>query len=85
MSFARQLSNKYRKQLLNAELDGLKTTSKKVVHKTAKARGELIGNKVTNKIIKKKPLIDENSRNIVEIIIPLEKRKKISNESIKVL
>ena len=53
LSFAGQLSKKYRKQLLNAELDGLKTTSKKVVHKTAKTTGEFIGNKVTNKIMKK--------------------------------
>ena len=37
LSFAR----KYKKQLLNTELNALKSASKKVVHKT----GEFIGNK----------------------------------------
>ena len=34
LSFARNLSKKYKSQLLNTELDSLKTASKKVVHKT---------------------------------------------------
>ena len=50
LSFARNLSNKYGKQLLDtAAKTGLyaaKTTSKKVVHKTAEAIGELIANKI---------------------------------------
>ena len=41
-------------------LDAAKTGSKKVVHKIAEATGELIGNKITNKIVKPKPVPDEN-------------------------
>ena len=59
-----------------AVLDALKTGSKKVDHKAAEAKGEYIGNKISDKIVKGKPVIDENSRNIEEIVIPTEKRKK---------
>ena len=49
MSFAKNISNKYGKKLLDTatktELDASKTASKKVVHKTTEA-GELIGNKI---------------------------------------
>ena len=52
-SFARNLSNKYGKQLLdNATITGVdaaKPASKKVVHKTAETTGELIGNKIAEK------------------------------------
>ena len=34
LSFARNLSNKHKKMLLNTTLDSLKTASKKVVYKT---------------------------------------------------
>ena len=54
LSFARNCSNKYRKQLLDTRLDALKTASKKVVHKAAEATGELIGNKIADKIEKSK-------------------------------
>ena len=44
LSFARSLSNNYGKQLLDTAaktgLDGLKTTSKKIVHKATEATGE---------------------------------------------
>ena len=45
-----------------------------VVYKAAEAKGEFIGNKIADKIMKQKPAIDENSRNVEEIIIPPEKR-----------
>ena len=61
-----------------------KTSSKKVVHKTAEEIGESIGNKIADavaksnddKIMTRKPVFDENSRNVEEIIIPPEKKKK---------
>ena len=85
LSFARNLFNKYGKQLLDAAfkrgLNGLKTASKKVVQKAAEATGELIGNKITDKILK----LVENSRNFEEIVIPPEKRQKILNELKQVL
>ena len=55
-SFKRSLSSKNGKQLLDAatkaELDALKTATKKVSRKTAKAIGEVTGNKIADKIVK---------------------------------
>ena len=72
LSFAK----KYKKQLLDTGLDSLKTASKKVAHKT----GEFVGNKIPDKIVKPKHVINENPRNVEETIIPPEKREKILNE-----
>ena len=57
---------------------GLKKTAfKKVVHKIAENTGELIGNKITEKIVKPKLAPDENSRNVEEIPTSLWKRQEI--------
>ena len=62
LSFAR----KYKKQLLDTELDSLKTLSKKVVHKV----GEFLGNKNADAVTKsnKDKIVksDESSRNLEE-------------------
>ena len=78
LSFVGNFSNKYRKQLLDTGLDTLKTASKKVPRKAAEATGEFIGNKIADKIVKH--IIDENSRNDEETIIPPEKREEILNK-----
>ena len=53
--FARNLSDKYGKKLLNTvtktEIDDARDSSKTVVHKTAEAIGGLIGNKIVKKIV----------------------------------
>ena len=67
LSFARNLSNKYGKQLLNTGIDVLKTATKKVAHKAAEATGDFIGIKIADKIVKP----------VEEIIIPPEKREEI--------
>ena len=67
-------------RILDTGLDALKTASKIVVHKAAEATGEFKGNKVTDKIVKQKPVIDENSRDAEKVIIPPEKREEISKE-----
>ena len=85
MLFARNFSNKYRKQLLNTGLDAFKTASKKSVHKAAEAAGEFIGNEIAGKIVKQKPAIGENARNVEEIIISPEKREAILNKITQVL
>ena len=81
LSFARYLSNKYGKKLLDATtksgLDPAESASEKVVHKTAEAAGELIGNKIAESIVKPKPLSVANSRNDEEIDIPPEKTEEI--------
>ena len=50
LSFARNFSNEYKKQLLDTRLDALKTVSKKVVHEAAEATGEFIGIKFLAKL-----------------------------------
>ena len=72
------LSNKYRKQLLDTAskigLDALKMQSEKVTHKEVEETGQLKGNKIPDKIVKPKPVLDEiqemlkkQSRNIKQI------------------
>ena len=78
----RNISNKYKRQLLDT--DSLKTASKKVVHKAAEAIGEFIGVKIADKIVPKH-VIDENPRNVEEIIIPPEKREEMLNELRQIL
>ena len=88
LSFARNLSNKCGKELLDtavkAGLDALKAASKKLVHKAAEVTAELIRDKITSKFVKTKPVVDENSKNIEEIVIPPEKKtrniSRISNK-----
>ena len=74
LSFARNLSNKYKEKLMDTAtkpgLDAAKSASKEVVHETAEATGELIGNKIAENIVKPKPVSDANSRNDEEIVIP---------------
>ena len=52
--FARKFGDKYGKKLMDTAtkigIDASKTASKKLVQKTAEARGDLIGNKIADKI-----------------------------------
>ena len=63
LSFARNLSNKYKNQLLDTGLDSVKTASKRVVHKISEFLGYKIADPVTksydDKIVKTKPVIQE--------------------------
>ena len=62
--FSKSLFNKYEKKLLDTAtttgLDAAKPASKKGVHKTALGTEELIRNKIVEKIMKPKPVPDEN-------------------------
>ena len=57
MSFARNFSDKYSKSLMDKGIDVskkfAKATGKKILKETAKATGDLIGNKMNYKCIKK--------------------------------
>ena len=62
MSFARSMSNKYGKKLVDtakkSATEAIKTASKRAIQKTAEATGDLAGNKIADKITsvsKKKP------------------------------
>ena len=59
----------------------LKDCFEKVVHKTAKATGEFLRNKITQKNVK----TAKNSRYVEKIIILAEKIQEILNELRKVL
>ena len=63
LSFTRNLSIKYGKQLLdtatNTGIDALKTAFKKFVHKAAEAAVEVTGNKIADGIAIAKPMPDE--------------------------
>ena len=80
---------KNRKQLLNTGVDAIKTASKKVVHKT----DQFLGNEIVDsaakpsdeRIVRLKHIIDQNSRNVEEIIILQEKREEILNQLMQTL
>ena len=80
MSFARSMSNKYGKKLVDtakkSTTDAIKTASKRAIQKTAEATGDLVGNKIADKITslskkcaKKLPTIDEDE----ELTTPQER------------
>ena len=54
MSSARRFGDKYGKKLMDtatkAGIDTAETASKRIVQKTAEATGDLMGNKITDKI-----------------------------------
>ena len=85
LSFARKSGDAYGKKLIDTvtktETDAAKTTSKRVVQKTAEAIGDLIGNKIADKITspgktKRKEKEDERQ----QIYITTEKRQQIIDD-----
>ena len=83
LSFARKLGNKYGKTLMDtatkAGIDAAKT--KRVVQKTAEATGDLIGNKIADKITSiGKSKEKEKTKKAEEIYIPPEKRQQIIDD-----
>ena len=93
MSFARSMSNKYGKKLVDtgrtSATDAIKTASKRAIQKTAEAAGDLAGNKTADKIIsvskkstKKLPTIDEDAELTThkKRYISPEERQKIIDE-----
>ena len=64
------MSSKYSQKLLDhakqsAATEALKTTSKRVIQKTAEANGDLIGNKIANRITKVSENSDQNNSETV--------------------
>ena len=85
LSFARKLGDKYSKKLIDAAtktgIDATNTASKRVVQKTTEATGDLIGNKIDDKITsigkaKEKEKINKPE----EMYILPEKRQKIIDD-----
>ena len=63
-------------------INAVNTASKKVVQKTAEATGDLIGNKIADKItsLGKSKNKENETNEVEEIYIPPEKRQQIINE-----
>ena len=93
MSFARSMSNKYGKKLVDTAMksatDAIKTASKRAIQKAAEATGDLVGNKIADRITsvskkstKKLPTIDEDAGLTThkKRYISLEERQQIIDE-----
>ena len=82
LSFPRKFGGKYCKKLIDTATktgtDAAKTASTRVVQKTAKATGDLIGNKMVDKITSLgKTKSKKKEKEEQEIYIPPEKRQQI--------
>ena len=84
MSFKKSIQQIWKRKLLKTvsktRLDAARFASKKLVHKTAEATGELRGNKLAEKIVTPKPIPGTNLRNVEEKLIPSEKREETLNK-----
>ena len=89
LSFAREFGDKNGKKVIDTAtktgMDAAKTASKRVVQKTAEATGDLIGNKMADKVIsvgkpKEKRKEKEKINKPEEIYIPPEKRQQIIDD-----
>ena len=80
MSSARKFGDKCGKKLMDTAtktgIGAAKTASKRVVQKTAEAAGDLIGNKIADKITS----IGKPKEKPEEIYIPPEKRQQIIDD-----
>ena len=74
MSFARNFSDKYSKSLIDASKTFAKTAGKEILKGTAKATGDLIGNKIDDKITAKP---HNEDKVIMKNIFFLKKDKKL--------
>ena len=85
LSFAKKFRNKYGKKLMDTAtktgIDAANTASKRVVQKTAEATGDLIRNKIADKITSLgKTKSKEKEEEKQEIYISPEKRKQITDD-----
>ena len=83
MSFTKTFGDKYDKKLIDAAtktgIDAAKTISERVLQKPAEATGDLIGNKIADKITSiGKP--KEKPKETEEIYISPEKRQQIIDD-----
>ena len=84
LSFAKNMSNKYRQKLFDTAkkptTDAIKTASKTAIQKT-EATGDLIGNKIADEItsVSKKP-VKELSINDEDVELTTNKKRYISPE-----
>ena len=91
LSFARNLNNKYGQKRVDSAkksaTETFKISSKRAIQKTAEETGDIIGNKIADKIISysKKPANEADSNDVCyempkEIYISPQERQKIIDE-----
>ena len=91
LSFARKSGDKYGKKLMDiaakTEINASKTASNRAVQITAEATGDLVGNKIADKITllgnsknKQKKKKRDETNETKEIYIPPEKRQQIIDD-----
>ena len=78
LTFAKKFGNKHGNKLMDTatktEIDAANTTSKRIVQKAAEATGDLIGNKIADKITSiGKPKEKKKAKEVEEIYVPPEK------------
>ena len=80
MSVARSMSNKYGKKLVGtakrSATDAIKTASERAIQKTAEATGDLIGNKIVDKITS----VSKRKSNNDDVELATHKKRYISPE-----
>ena len=76
---SKKLSSKYNEKLLDhakqPATDALKTISKRLIKERADATGELIGNRIADRIIKVSKTSPQNSRKLLYNSIKMEHQK----------
>ena len=82
LSFARTFSDRYGTILMDTatktEIDVVKSAWKRVVQKTAEATGDLIGNKIADKITSAgKSKEDDKTKKVGKLYIPPKKDNKL--------
>ena len=84
LSFAKSLSNKYGKKLIDntkkSRIEAIKTASKRAIQKTAEATGGIIGHKIANKITSVSKKSSNNNNNDDNIELTTRKERYISPE-----
>ena len=84
MPSARSMSNKYGKKLVDTSkksaADAIKTASIRAIQKTVEATGDLIGNKITDKITSVSKKESNNNNNDDDVELATHKKRYISPE-----
>ena len=81
LSFAKKFGNNYGKKLMDTatktRIDAPKMASKRILQKTAEATGDLIGNKIADKITSIGKPKEKETKKIEEIYIYQKKENKL--------
>ena len=81
MSSTRKFGDKLMNTATKTGIDATKTASKRIVQKTAEATGDLIGNKIADKITSVgKSKSDDKTKKVEKIYIPPENRQQIIDD-----